>query len=72
MADLESRYPGVPRKNTICTPKIELSIQGWANIVDILIAEIEEKEKKRVEDSENSSFIVWSWRGLPKRTSNMP
>ncbi len=41
-------------------------------MTDFLMAEIEEKEKKRVEmESENSPLIL-SWRRLPKRTSNMP
>jgi len=41
-------------------------------MTDFLMAEIEEKEKKRVEMESENSPLIWSWRGLPKRTSNMP
>jgi len=42
-------YPGVPKEIPLCTSKIELPIPGWASMADFLMAEIEEKEKKRVD-----------------------
>ena len=55
------------------TPTIELPIPGWASLVGFLLAEIEEKEKKRVGMvSKRSPIVAWPWKGLPKRTFGMP
>jgi hypothetical protein len=53
------------------TPKIELP-PGWPSIADILIAEIEEKDKKGAGmGGKNSLLIPRPWKGVPKGTSGM-